>query len=139
MLSEGRTQQDILHAINTGRVTISATELVRGEGALQFQPAVLGKGLELLQRVLLAGKGTAGVDPLGEGLQVREHPVDRAVGEAALPVLVQLAAQNSRETRGVQRRRSSEPISLRRNAMNSRKSRACSFRDRSPVVTSVAK
>jgi hypothetical protein len=44
------------------------------------------------------------VDPLREGLQVREHPVDRAVGEAALPVLVQLAAQIVDELAGDPRR-----------------------------------
>jgi hypothetical protein len=35
---------------------------------------------------------------------VREHPVDRAVGEAALPVLVQLAAQIVDELAGDPRR-----------------------------------
>ena len=69
-----------------------APTLVRSEGALELQDAVQGEALQLLRRVP-QGKGPELSDPLGEGLEVRRHPVDRAVGVVARAVLVDLSAQ----------------------------------------------
>ena len=116
--------------------------LFGGEGALELQPPLFGEALQFREGVLRVEEGATGVDPLREGLQMGEHPVDRPVGEAALPVLVDLAPEIVDELPRDPRRplrRSSVPISLLRKPMNNRKSRACSFRERSPVVTSVRK
>ena len=75
-----------------------------GEGAFELQPAVLGKAFHLQERVLVLRERTAAVDPLREGLQVRDHPVDGAVGEAALPVLMDLAPEIVDELAGHPRR-----------------------------------
>ena len=73
---------------------------------------------------------------------MRDHPVDRPVGKAAAPVLMDLAPEVVDELprhprRPVEALLRSDPLPQK--AMNSRKSRACSFRDRSLVVTSVGK
>ena len=115
--------------------------LVRSEGALELQDAVQGEALQLLRRVP-QGEGLELSDPLGEGLEVRRHPVDRAVGVVARAVLVDLSAQRFDERPaelGVQAQRSSVPAAVSIKRRNSVRSRRCSFCERALVVTSKRK
>ena len=70
--------------------------LALGERPLDLEARAGEDGLQFLGRVAEA-EGPQGMDPLGEGLQVRGDAGDRAVGEAPAAVLIELVPEGIEE------------------------------------------